>query len=255
MIQQRVHVSVAIEGTTSTAYLTELSKLYGADHVLIYQLPRKQFIRYSDLQNNPVQSLLKLGRGLLENTPLLNTNQVETENIESGTIWFSKKQLPEDTAAVHGYFTPSLLKGKLENPFVSIILRDPLERMIAAYQEWKKNKGSKHWRNDIPYEKDLNFQDFSRISENHNFQSRCLGSQRLGDYDLVGVYECLAGFIAQLNNEDWTEYSKRPPAEPRIKKPRYKNLGITEEFLEEFKELHQKDYAIYQQAKSFMGYC
>ena len=255
MIQQRVHVSVAIEGTISPAYLAELSKLYGAEHVLIYQLPRKQFIRYSDLQNNPVQSLLKLGRGLLENTPLLNSEQMETENSTSGTIWFSKKNLPDDTAAVHGYFTPNLLKGKLENPFVSIILRDPLERMIAAFQEWKKKKGSHDWRIDIPFEKDLTFQDFSQISENHNFQSRCLGSQRLGDYDLVGVYECLGGFIAQLKNEDWTEHSKRPPAEPRIKKPRYKNLGITEDFFAEFMEHHQKDYAIFQQAKSFMGYC
>ena len=78
---------------------------------------------------------------------------------------------------------------------------------------------------------------------------------RGGDFDLVGVAECQDGFIAQLKNKDWTGFLDQKLMELNLNQPKYKNLGITPEFIEEFQETNQLDYAIYQQAKEYIGYC
>lgn len=249
MLSQRIHVSVAIEGTSNSSYLADLAKLYGAECVLVYQLPEKIFIRLSEIPLNPLQSLLKKGK------KLLRSESADPGEGLPGQTWYTRKHLPDDTKAVHGYFTPSLFRGTIENPFTSIILRDPLERTIAIYEEWKAHKGDVDWRFEIPWDKKMDFESFAFLDKNMNFQSRCLGNQRLGDYDLVGVFDCLPGFIAQLKNEDWTNFTGKSGSGPQLNRSRYKNLGIDKEFFERFQEANQKDYAIYQQAKAFMGFC
>ena len=252
----RVHISVDIEGTTNSSFLSELGNIYGAEHVLVYKLSQKRFHRLSDLPHTPAASLLKIGKDLLENTPIIGQIIPENGGIsatpEEG---YPRKGLPPDTAVVHGHFTPNIFKDVFDNPFVSIILRDPLERMIALYKEWKSKEGDVDWRVSLPYKKGISFKDFSRHEEFTNFQSKSLGNKRLGDYDLVGVTECQAGFIAQLRNKDWTGYINPSPSGYPLEKPRYKSLGINEEFLEEFQAANQMDFAIYQQAKEFMGFC
>jgi hypothetical protein len=252
----RVHISVQIEGTTNSSFLAELGTIYGAEHVLVYQLAKKRFLRLSDLPHNPAASLIKIGKELLENSPLIS--QIIPENGStppSPEGGYTRKELPPDTAVVHGHFTPSLFRGIFDNPFISILLRDPLERVIALYQEWKGKKGEVDWRATIPYNKNITFRDFALRDEFVNFQSHSLGNKRLGDYDLVGVAECQAGFIAQLRNKDWTGYLNPLPKGYPLEKARYINLGINQEFLDEFQSTNQMDYSIFQQAKEFMGYC
>lgn len=252
----RIHISVHIEGTTDSSFLTELGNIYGAEHVLVYNLSQKRFHRLSDLPYNPAASLLKIGKDFLENAPLISQiipeNGSSTLSSEDG---YTRKELPPDTAVVHGHFTPNLFRGIFDNPFISIILRDPLERIITLFQEWQGKEGDVNWRATLPYKKGISFKEFSLRDEFINFQSKSLGSKRLGDYDLVGVADCQAGFIAQLRNKDWTGYISPSPSGYALEKPRYKGLGIDEEFLVEFQTAHQMDYAIYQQAKEFMGYC
>ena len=252
----RVHISVHIEGTTNSSFLAELGNIYGADRVLVYQLGKKRFVRLSDLPYNPAASLIKLGKDLLENTPLIN--QIIPENggsLADSEEGYTRKELPPETAVVHGHFTPNLFQSVYDNPFISIILKDPLERVISLFEEWKGQNGKVDWRAAIPYQKNISFPEFALSSEFTNFQSKSLGSKRLGDYDLVGVTECQAGFIAQLRNKDWTGFINQAPQGYDLHKPRYKNLRIDQDFLEEFQEANQMDYAIYQQAKEFMGYC
>lgn len=158
-------------------------------------------------------------------------------------------------AAVYGPFTPEFLKGAIENPFISIILKDPLERMISLYDDWTASKGDVDWRTPLSYNKTIKFTAFALDELFINFQSRCLGSRRLGDFDLVGIAECQDGFIAQLKNKDWTGYMDQKSHPIRFNKPKYKKLEITPEFLEHFQTVHQLDYSIYQQAKEFIGYC
>jgi len=254
--RQRVHVNVHIEGTTNSSFLVELGNIYGPNRVLVYKLPQKRFIRLSEIPLKPAQSLLKMGKDLLVNTPFFNNSSSDKNNDPSiENLWFKRKELPADTAAVYGYFTPSIFKGVFENPFFSIILKDPLERMISLYEEWNNTKGIVGWRVNIPFDKNSSFVDFAVEEGFSNFQSRCMGSKRLGDYDLVGVAECQEGFIAQLKNKDWKGYVNQKSSEIQLDRPKYKNLGITSDFLKHFQELNHMDYSIYQQAKEYMGFC
>ncbi len=252
---QRVHVSVQIEGNTNSTFLNELGNIYGPDRVLVYRVSLKRFVRLSDFPQSPTSSLLKIGKGLLGSKSLFNNNAGENDPKSSQQNLYARKELPLDTAAVHGQFTPSLFRGIFDNPFISIILKDPLERMITLYEEWKQAKGETDWRINIPFDKNLLFSDFVYQDGFLNFQSKCLGSRRLGDYDLVGLSECQPGFIAQLKNKDWSGYIKQNSTDYQLEKPRYKNLGITSDFVEEFKIANQMDYSIHQQAKEFIGYC
>lgn len=254
--RQRIHVNIHIEGTTNSSFLAELGNIYGTDHILVYKLPQKRFIRLSDIPLKPTQSLLKMGKGLLGNASFFNSSSI-SENIDlsDDSLWFKRKELPADTAAVFGSFTPSLFKGVYENPFFSIILKDPLERVISLYDEWNNTKGVVRWRVNVPFDKNMPFVDFAVEEIFTNFQSRCLGNKRLGDYDLVGVAACQEGFIAQLKNKDWKEYVNQEPYEIQLDHPKYKNLGITADFLNRFQELNHMDYSIHEQAKEFMGYC
>jgi hypothetical protein len=196
-----------------------------------------------------------MGKELLgTKLPFSNNLKIDNDQSDIGS-WFSRNELPQDTAAVHGTFNPSMFKGILENPFVSIILKDPLERMISLFDEWSSNEGDVDWRVTIPYKKNIEFTDFAIKDTFANYQSKCLGSRRLGDFDLVGVAECQDGFIAQLKNKDWTGYVDQRSRKKKLNKSKYQQLGIDDGFLEEFKEVNQLDYAIYQQAKEFIGYC
>jgi hypothetical protein len=253
--QQRIHVNVGIEGNTNHSFLSNLGSIYGPEHVLVYQLGQKEFIRLSDLPQTPSQSILRIGKELLENTPFFNQNSEEKSNIQPNVQTYTRKNLPKDTAAVFGFYTPNFFKGIFENPFISIILKDPLERMISLYESWKGNRGNVDWRKSIPYDVGISFTEFALEEKLMNFQSKCLGNRRLGDFDLVGLAECQGGFIAQLKNKDWTGYINSKTLQIQIDKPKYKNLGINPEFLEEFQALNEMDYSIYQQAKEFIGYC
>ena len=253
---QKVHISVHIEGNTHSSFLNDLGSIYGTEHVLVYKVSLKKFVRLSDLPQSPASSLLKMGKDFLENTPFFNNQANDNDPGSTGQkSFYARKELPEDTSVVHGKFTPSHFKGVFDNPFISIILRDPLERMISLYEEWKSLKGETDWRINIPFDKDLAFIDFVYQDGFLNFQSKCLGNRRLGDYDLVGVAECLPGFIAQLKNKDWTGYVNQKSTGYQLDKPRYKNLGITPKFVENFQTVNQMDYAIHQQAKEYIGYC
>ena len=253
---QRVHVSVNIEGTTSSSFLAELGTIYGNDRVLVYKLSHNKFIRLSEITLKPGQSLIKMGKDLLVNSPLFNNNTShEKTSSPDQNMLFARKDLPANTAAVHGHFTPSLFKDVFENPFFSIILKDPLERMISLYDEWKLTKGDVDWRVVIPFDKKIKFIDFAVEESFCNFQSRSLGNKRLGDYDLVGVAKCQEGFIAQLKNKDWTGYVNQKHSSIRLDLPKYKDLEITSNFITHFQEINQLDYSIYQQAKEYMGYC
>ena len=260
--RQRVHVSVAIEGTTNSSFLAELGQIYGPENVLVYKLSGRKFIRLSDLPYSPAQSILMKGKEILGNTPFFNHNNNNNNNNNNNDPekakaerWFAQRDLPENTAVVHGTFTPEIFKGIFENPFISVMLKDPLERMITLFEEWTSSKGEVDWRVSIPFDKSLNFAEFGLKEDFINFQSKCLGSRRLGDFDLVGISECQDGFIAQLKNKDWTGFLDQKSQTIQFNKPRYRNLEITPEFLERFQVSHQLDYSIYQQAKEFIGYC
>lgn len=253
----RIHLSVEIESTAGPALLAELGKIYDQENVLVYHSGREQCFRLSDLPGSPLRSLFQKGKEILQRTPLRSLFVKTPASIapkSKNTTWFDIDDLPPETAAVHGHFRPDQFSGVTENPFLSIILREPLERTVAQYLEWKRSKGNVHWRIQIPYRQGMKFKEFAFREELKNFQFDCLGDKRLGDFDLIGVTECLDGFIMQLHGE---EPKKDPKGanQGRIQKSTYTKLGITERLKEEFQEYNMKDYDLYRMAKEFMGYC
>ena len=251
----RIHVSVQIEGATNSAFLNDIGGIYGPEHVMVYKVSTKKFIRLSDLSLSPGVTLINKGRELLGSSSLFQSRITEGSSIEEEQQLYTRSELPPDTRAVLGHFTPNFFKGILDNPFISIIIKDPLERMIDLYNEWLEVKGSTDWRIHVPYDPSLEFREFTEMDDMVNYQSISLGSRRLGDYDLVGVAECQPGFIAQLKNRDWSGYTKLENNGYQLDKPRYRKLEIDDDFLKWFKSINELDYAIYQQAKSFIGYC
>lgn len=253
----RIHLSVDIESTAGPTLLAELGNLYQQERVLVYDINRHQCFRLSDLPGSPLQVLINKGRQFLQRTPLRSLFKDPHPAIhpnKRNMTWFDIDDLPPDTAAVHGHYYPELFASEFENPFISIVLREPLERAVAQYLTWKKSKGNVRWRLDIPYQQGMKFEEFAFRDELKNFQFECMGDKRLGDFDLIGVTECLEGFIQQLRGEEPKKNSGQthpgniPPAT-------YKKLGITEELKEEFSAFNQKDYDLYRLAKEFMGFC
>ncbi|MFO8036616.1 MAG: hypothetical protein R6U57_08355 [Anaerolineales bacterium] len=254
----RIHLSVDIEATAGDEVLAELGRLYTHEHVLVYDTQKQKLFRLSDLSNSRLKSLLKRSGKRLDESPLRNFIKQLSSSLflrhKRNVEWFDTQRIPPDTAAIHGYFQPNLFKGILENPFMSVLLREPLERTIAQYVEWKRSKGKVRWRIDIPYQPNTTFREFAFRNELKNFQFKSLGDKRLGDFDLIGVAECLDGFIMQLHGEE-PRRNGIQPTQGRIQQSKYKKLGITEDLIEEFKEYNRKDYDLYYLAKEFIGYC
>ena len=246
---QKVHLSIHIEATTGTSFLAQLGKIYGADHVLHYNNQHKKLIRLSEIPVTPAQSVIQSGKKLLTKTPLINKVFPEiTGQSSEESLWLDLDEIPEDTEVIHGHFTPDLFDGTFENIFLTLVLREPLERMVKQYRQWKRNQGQVDWRVTVPFDSDLPFREYAFLKEYRNYQSKYLGDKRLGDFDHLDIHLC------QLRCEDWSEIPIQ------VKKPDYdrylddKKLDLDQEWLEEFQEYHEKDYYIYTQAKEFMGY-
>lgn len=252
----RIHLSIDIESTAGPTLLVELGKLYGQERVLVYDTQQDQLVRLSEIPRSPFRSLLEKGRKLFQHTPLssLLGTPGQTHRKNPRLSWIDVNDIPPDTAAIHGHIVPDRFESVIENPFMSLVLREPLERAVAQFLEWKQRKGNVRWRLDIPYRKGMSFREFALRKELKNFQFKGLGDKRLGDFDLVGVTACLDGFIMQLHGEKPQKMSasssqyKLPPA-------KYKKINLTDEVRDEFKDYNKKDYDLYLMAKEFMGYC
>jgi len=253
----RIHLHIDIESTAGDEILAELGKIYDQEHVLVYDTHKQKLIRLSELPSSPLPNLFTKGKKL-KGSPFQNL----LKNLSSSVLkkhkghlnWIDTQKIPSDTAAIHGHFQPDLFKGVLENCFLSVIFREPLERAVAQFMEWKHAKGNVHWRVDIPFQSNMTFKEFSFLPELKNFQFNSLGDTRLGDFDLIGVTECLEGFLMQLHGEEpnrTTTHSNQG----RIPESKYKKLGITDDFKKEFKEFNLKDYDLYSLSKEFIGFC
>jgi len=252
----RIHLSIDIESTAGPTLLVELGKLYSQEQVLVYDTERDQLLRLSDIPRSPIRSLLDRGRKLFQHTPLstLLGSPGQPHGKKDRLPWIDVNDLPSDTAAIHGHFVPDRFDSVLENPFMSLVLREPLERAVAQFLEWKQRKGNVRWRLDIPYQKEITFRDFALRKDFKNFQFKSLGDKRLGDFDLVGITACLDGFVMQLHGEEPHDISAES-SNNQLPPAKYKKINLTDELREEFKEYNKKDYDLYFMAKEFMGYC
>lgn len=252
---QSIHISIHIEATTGTSFLNDLGRIYGKDQVLLFDHHKEKVIRLSEVPFTPGQSLLYSGKKLLTKAPVIGKLfQDRDDQGDPSSGWMEMDEIPEDAAAIHGHFIPDRFEGQFQSTYYSIVIREPLERMILQYRQWKRNQGDVNWRVMVPYDQDLSFKEYAFLTEYQNYQSQYLGDKRLGDFDYVGVIEMLDIHLRQLQGENWSDIkiTEQPVSYDRFLKD--KKLDLTKDWIEKFIERNEKDYYIYRQAKEFINY-
>jgi len=246
MNNKRVHLSVHIERTAGTSLLAELVKEYGADRTLIYQPQTDRLLKVSDIPISPASKFIHNLKHRLEGTFLLRAIYNGYDKVvkwdKAVFKWISPEKIPEETAAIHGHFSPQRFNGLVENPMTTVVLRDPLERMISHYSHWKRTGGKAGWRIETPFDQSLGFVEFALREEMRNFQSKVLAGKKLQDFDYVGVTKKLDCFLGKIRGNG---HGKAPNMHSVANKPKYAELGITEEFIKKFKKYNARDYKNY----------
>lgn len=167
------------------------------------------------------------------------------------------KKIPTNCSIIHGHFVADHFDDVISNPFRTVVLRDPLDRMISHFKYWKEAKGVTNHRIDIPFDINMTFIDFQSSQCLQNFQSSALGSLSINDFDLVGVTQKLPNFV---NN-----FVKRCPIQGRVTtedlrklnsspgKTDYHQFGIDVNFIKKFKCANELDYMNYNRALEMNG--
>jgi hypothetical protein len=167
--------------------------------------------------------------------------------------WIDPDDIPADTAAIHGHYMLSQFEDQFENPFTSVVLREPLDRMVSQYLHWCRAGGNVGWRIDIPYDKNMTFEEYAFRQEFNNFQTKLLDRKSLHEYDLVGVTQGIDRFVARLRGEPDEEMEEIADVHGVANKPKYIELGLNEALIERFTHCNAEDYKNYHLAKKLAG--
>lgn len=243
-------VSTHIEKTAGTSLEAWFIKVYGADRVLLYSPATDTFLRGSDVPiSNPATDYVKR---LFSLTPLMAiaSEVYKKYKSHSGRNHITLENLPLDFDVVHGHFDPARFIEHLNDPFTSIVLRDPLGRAVSQFIHWRRRHGRTNHKINIPFDPEISFRDFATLPEMTNFQAKAMGGMSVTDFDLVGITENMGQFT--------NEYFRRrglpgdPPAFPDFNRtlmvPALSDLGVDNEFRAVFHEINSQDYEIYAQA-------
>lgn len=246
--ENKIHIHCHIERTAGTSLIGEFQKIYGAKNVLLYKTQREELVRLSDIPISPASPVISWVKTTFGGTPVLKglyTLYIKSTEWNIGFIkWVDPNRVPENTKVISGHFGPNKF-SHIKNSFNSVVLRDPLERMVSQYFHWKRS-GGPGWRLEYPY-KDEGFAKYALWEGHNNFQTKTLDGWSLEDFDLVGVTKDLDIFIARLKDDEGALLKVRHANKTR-RKPNFKKLGIDKAFIEKFKKLNEEDYKNYQLA-------
>lgn len=250
-----MHVSTHIEKTAGTSVQRVLEKLYGEQNVFIYDVASGSFTR-SD-QGKPTTNLLwDAVRYQFLKTHLLNAIYKMVANYEAQRLpRYEITELPESARALHGHFNSDFFDDTHTPTIHTVVMREPLERMVSHFRHWQRRKGTTNMRTNIPYDGNLSFYEFAMLPELRNFQTNSLSGKDLKSFDLVGVTELLdehaQGLVSIAQELDGVERN------PENFKPKTLNrtpnthsvLDIDGNFLQCFRVFHRLDYENYSLAQ------
>lgn len=247
-----MHTNLHIEKCGGTSVLKVLEQNYGPTHVLVYDGITGTFSRSSDRGISSTNTLLHSIKRSFGESPLLPLIyqfylKICKAREKGEKPRYEIADLPSDTRAITGHFTMDILNEGPEKltDFTSLVLRDPLERMISQYRHWFRNGGSNGWRLDLPFDPELSFAEYAFRPEFQNHQSVAMGDWRLEDFDVVGVTNYMDCYISSISSRDQIT---APVLNASPSKPNLLELGITEEVIELFRDFNSEDYENYEQA-------
>jgi hypothetical protein len=257
MKPKRIHLSIHIERTGGTTLMGALETLYGAEHVLLYKAGKDKFIRMSDVPVlSPAHPLLNKIKNAFEGTPVLHffyTIYIKfVQRSDKLLPWIDLDAIPEDIAALHGHFELDQVESRFENPYTTVILREPLERMVSQFLHWRKTGGRPGWRVSVPFDEKITFEQYAFRSEFANYQTRALGGKSVAEIDLVGITPYTNAFIKALLGKK-NKRAKIISVNQLMHKPGYRKLGITQQMVERFRDVNALDYRNYELATERVG--
>lgn len=247
-----IHTHVHIEKTGGTSLQDVFGQIYGAKNVLVYDARSGLFIRLSDkgitAANNSLLNKMKLALG---ESPILpfayRIYMILSERRRNSAQHFSVENLPSDTRAVTGHFPADILDEYYPDQFQTIVLRDPLERIISQFIHWRRHRGTVGWRNNLPYDPTITFEDYALLTIHHNYQSKIFAGKSLTDFNVFGVTEQLDAFCQKtFANSSYSLKSLNiAPTHYQLD-----TLDVMPDFIDEFKKVNREDYEIYQFVRS-----
>ncbi|MBS1249538.1 MAG: hypothetical protein MAG431_01118 [Chloroflexi bacterium] len=252
-----MHISVHIERTGGTSLVAEFEEIYGAEKILIYSTLTKKLVRLSDIPVSPASESLSKVKAFIERTAILSffyrIYLSVVDNINGVVPWIELDEIPDDAAVIKGHFRPDLFAELIPSSFTSVVLREPLTRMISQYRHWKRAGGDMGFRVEIPYDPEMTFEEYAFREELANFQTRALGMMKVDEFDLVGITSNLDKFVARLKGLPLQENFEATQVNYIGHEADYEELGITPQIIEKFKEFNAEDYENYQKAVEMGG--
>jgi len=257
MKPERIHLSIHIERTAGTTLMGALETLYGAEHVLLYKAGKDKFIRMSDVPVfSPANPLLNKVKNAFEGTPVLHffyTIYIKfVQRSDKLLPWIDLGAIPEDIAALHGHFELDQVENHFENPYTTVILREPLERMVSQFLHWRRTGGRPGWRVSVPFDESITFEEYAFRQEFANYQTQALGGKSAAEIDLVGITRHTDAFIRAILGKK-NQKAKVVSVNQLVNKPGYHKLGITQETIARFRDANALDYRNYQLATERVG--
>ena len=255
-----VHVSTHIEKTAGTSLQEFYTRFYGRKNVYIYSSDTDSLICADRLimraRVNVFVDRFRLLSKQLGLTSLAHTFVLG--HLSGHKNNYALDKLPNHCSIIHGHFVADKFDGVVMNPLRTVVLREPLERMLSHYKYWKEAKGITNHRISVPFDDNLSFVEFSSQECLRNFQSSAFGSLELRDFDLVGVTQHLSNFVDKFikmypkKMKDFKEEVKRLNTSPQSSAD-YDRFGIDEHFIKRFKIENEIDYSNYYHALEMNG--
>lgn len=259
-MERFVHVSTHIEKTAGTSLQEFYTRYYGTRNVYIYSSDTDSLISADRLlmkaRINPIADKVRLLSKQLGLTSLAHAFVIGRLNNQNSGKGLSG--LPANCSLIHGHFVADRFDNIVQKPFRTVVLRDPLERMISHYKYWKEVQGVTNHRIDIPFDCHMSFDDFQSVKCLQNFQSSAFGSLNINDFDLVGVTQNLPDFVDKfvkrcpIQGRKATEVLRKLNSSPR--KTDYDQFGIDDKFIRKFKRQNELDYINYNHALELNGF-
>jgi hypothetical protein len=255
-MQERPHLSVHIEKTAGVSLREFYQRIYGSEMVFTYYPATDTLLRTSEEsfpRTNKLINSLKLALAQTPFLPLLARFNVSRSHRALNHIPVTELSSVGSFRVIHGHFLANRFDNILPDSFMSIVLRDPMERMASQFLHWRRTEGHALFRTIVPYDPKVIFTEFAFFAPLQNYQTAALAGKNLTDFDLVGTTEKIDLFAQTLvrklkiNQFSLTSLLRLNTCPRDCDK---NGLGITNEFTERFKVFHRVDYENYALAET-----
>lgn len=247
----RKHISVHIEKTAGTSLRDALNSMYGPDKVFTYSPTRNIFRRSSEMLFPWTYPFIQRLRKRFGDSDFFLAFLRGYRNVVScRQKVYTFEELPIDFEVLHGHFCADFFDSKIHNPIRTVVLREPLARMVSHFNHLKERKNELDWRINIPYSPQMTFEDFALSDEMKNYQAQAFGKYTFEDFDIVGTAENSNYFMYRLQILVKGKAKKYEVKRFNESPPNYqKKYPMSEEFVRKFKIFHARDYALWEKAR------